>query len=166
MSKYEYLLNNRKSSIYKNKPKFSIFGIGDYSFKRYKIAISGLYKIPRFSLIFPEKDKCLMLDDTCYFLSFDNIDIALFTWCILTDKHVFDLLKSISFLDAKRPYTKEILMRISIDKLANEKSFDEIHEKIINLKIDISTNLNYDSWEKYLTSFEKFKTLNMQTSLF
>ncbi|MBA7700411.1 hypothetical protein ES703_109125 [subsurface metagenome] len=166
MSKHEKLLNNRKSFIYKNKPNFSIFGIGDYSFKPYKIAISGLYKIPHFSLILPEKDKCLMLDDTCYFLSFDDIETALFTWCILTDKNVYDLLKAISFLDAKRPYTKEILMRISIDKLANEKSFDEIHEKIINLKINILPNLNYDSWEKYLTSFEKFKILNRQTSLF
>lgn len=166
LSKHEKLLNNRKSFIYKNKPNFSIFGIGDYSFKPYKIAISGLYKIPHFSLILPEKDKCLMLDDTCYFLSFDDIETALFTWCILTDKNVYDLLKAISFLDAKRPYTKEILMRISIDKLANEKSFDEIHEKIINLKINILPNLNYDSWEKYLTSFEKFKILNRQTSLF
>ncbi len=36
------LFNKRKSSIYKEKPAFSIFGIGDYSFKPFKIAISGL----------------------------------------------------------------------------------------------------------------------------
>src|SRR5690606_33161421 len=41
---YKYLIDNikyfdaRKSSIYKNKPNFSIFGIGDYSFQPYKIA--------------------------------------------------------------------------------------------------------------------------------
>lgn len=33
----------RKSSIYRNKPRFSIFGVGNYSFKLYKVAISGLY---------------------------------------------------------------------------------------------------------------------------
>jgi hypothetical protein len=41
---YQYLTENknvfeqRKSCIYKNKPPFSIFGIGDYSFKPYKVA--------------------------------------------------------------------------------------------------------------------------------
>ncbi|OQX75156.1 MAG: hypothetical protein B6D61_10990, partial [Bacteroidetes bacterium 4484_249] len=47
---YQYLYKHlgiflsRKSNIYKGKPLFSIFGIGDYSFKNYKVAISGLYK--------------------------------------------------------------------------------------------------------------------------
>ncbi len=47
---FKYLVNNkakfdlRKSSIYYNKPDYSIFGIGDYSFAPYKISISGLYK--------------------------------------------------------------------------------------------------------------------------
>lgn len=166
LSKYSELLKNRKSSIYNNKPYFSIFGIGNYSFKPYKIAISGLYKIPRFALVFPENDKSLMLDDTCYFLSFDHIDTALFTWCILTDNKSYDLLKSISFFDAKRPYTKDILMRISIDKLAFEKNFNEIFEKINNLNIDISQNICSESWQKYITSFEKSKIADMQTSLF
>jgi len=45
---YSYLKKNisnfqaRKSSIYNGKPLFSIFGIGDYSFKPFKVAISGL----------------------------------------------------------------------------------------------------------------------------
>ena len=61
LTKYENTINNRKSSIYKNKPKYSIFGIGEYSFKPYKIAISGLYKKPFFSLVFPENDKPAVL---------------------------------------------------------------------------------------------------------
>ena len=54
---YQYLTDHqtnfdaRKSSIYNNKPAFSIFGIGDYSFKPYKVAISGLYKTFHFTLI-------------------------------------------------------------------------------------------------------------------
>ena len=31
---HEEYLKNRKSSIYKNKPPYSIFGVGSYSFKR------------------------------------------------------------------------------------------------------------------------------------
>jgi len=66
--KNEQLIGNRKSSIYKGKYKFSIFGIGDYSFKPYKVAVSGLYKNPSFTLLLPEKGKPLMADDTCYIL--------------------------------------------------------------------------------------------------
>src|SRR4030042_6165834 len=64
---YKYLTDNirfftdRRSSIYKGKPPFSIFGIGEYSFKPYKIAISGLYKKPLFSLILPYNNKPMML---------------------------------------------------------------------------------------------------------
>ena len=39
----------RKSSIYKKAYPYSIFGVGDYSFSKYKIAISGFYKKPSFT---------------------------------------------------------------------------------------------------------------------
>lgn len=69
---WEYLnlnkdyFNKRKSTIYKNCPDFSIFGIGDYSFSKYKVAISGFYKSPNFVFI-DSFNKSIMLDDTCYF---------------------------------------------------------------------------------------------------
>jgi hypothetical protein len=65
----------RKSSIYNGKPMFSIFGVGDYSFKPYKVAISGLYKQTKFSLVEPYRT-VLMLDDTCYFIGFDILEEA------------------------------------------------------------------------------------------
>lgn len=45
------LLAKRGSSIYKNKPQFSIFGVGTYSFSACKVAISALYKILEFRII-------------------------------------------------------------------------------------------------------------------
>ncbi|MEW6097018.1 MAG: methyltransferase [bacterium] len=119
-------LDKRKSIIYKKRPRFSIFGIGDYSFKPYKVAISGLYKEPKFSLIFPSDNKPVMLDDTCYYLSFDSLNEAFFTWVLLNRDEVKKFLSSVVFLDSKRPYTKEILMRIDISKLAVGTSFDDI----------------------------------------
>jgi len=119
---YEYLNMNRayfdrrKSSIYKGKPPFSIFGIGDYSFTKYKIAISGMYKRTTFSLVLPENDKPLMLDDTCYFIGFDNIKFAKIIQKILNSYVVQNFLKAIIFPEAKRPITKDILMRIDIEK--------------------------------------------------
>ena len=119
---YQYLNKNRawfdkrKSSIYKGKPPFSIFGIGDYSFAKYKVAISGMYKRTTFSLVLPENDKPLMLDDTCYFVGFETIEEAKMTQKILNSTRVQSFLKAIIFSDAKRPITKDVLMRIDIRK--------------------------------------------------
>ncbi|MBK8934691.1 MAG: hypothetical protein IPM76_20715 [Chloroflexi bacterium] len=62
------LLDSRKSAIYRHRPRFSIFGVGDYSFAPWKVAISGLYKQLEFVAIGPHDDKPVVLDDTCYFL--------------------------------------------------------------------------------------------------
>lgn len=129
---FEYLNNHidlfqiRKSSIYRGKCKFSIFGIGDYSFKPYKIAISGLYKTFHFCLVQPQNDKPVMLDDTCYFIGFDTLEQAKYIWNLLNTDIVENLLKSISFCDAKRMITKDILMRIDLRKLAKIKG-DKSH---------------------------------------
>lgn len=128
----------RKSSIYKGKPPFSIFGIGDYSFKPYKVALSGLYKISQFSLLLPVDGKPAMLDDTCYLLGFDSLEPALICLALLNSTIVQNFLKSISFSDSKRPYTKDILMRIDLRKAATLVSRTEISEYLKQIKAPIS----------------------------
>jgi len=126
---WEYLIRNsgyferRRSSIYRDKPRFSIFGIGEYSFTAYKVAISGLYKEPRFSIVFPIDNRPVMLDDTCYFLGFDTYLDALFTASVLNSPIVKRFLRCIIFTEAKRPYTKEVLMRIDLAQAACGLSF-------------------------------------------
>lgn len=121
--------DSRASVIYKDRSRFSIFGVGPYSFKDYKIAISGLYKTTTFSLIPPINGRCVMLDDTCYLMGFDNIDDAKCFLKILNSETVQNFLKSIVFFDAKRSINKELLMRIdlltSIENLANENYISE-----------------------------------------
>ncbi|MCL2063588.1 MAG: hypothetical protein FWG98_04360 [Candidatus Cloacimonetes bacterium] len=92
---------------------FSIFGVGNYSFKPFKIAISGLYKQTRFTLIKPNT-KSLLLDDTCYFIGFDNLEEAEEVYNFLNLNETQELIKSFMFLDTKRVITKELLMRINI----------------------------------------------------
>ncbi|AFY53258.1 hypothetical protein Riv7116_0668 [Rivularia sp. PCC 7116] len=111
--------NQRKSSIYKNKPPFSIFGIGDYSFSLYKVAISGLHKQPRFRIVHPINNRPVMLDDTCYFISCDSIEEAILLGCLFNSEVCLDFIKSITFLDAKRPITKKLLQSINLDALLN-----------------------------------------------
>lgn len=142
---WEYLTNhlnyfsNRKSSIYKSNDIFSIFGIGDYSFKPYKVVISSMYKEPTFSMVPYMENKPVMLDDTVYSISFDSeIDASIFL-SVVTGDVVKDLLNSIAFKDAKRPYTKEILQRIDIVEIiqANPLNFIDKDKGIDIEKINI-----------------------------
>lgn len=117
----------RKSSIYNGKPDFSIFGIGEYSFAPYKVAISGLYKTFHFTLVTPnDANKPIMLDDTCYFIGFEKVEDAAFVVALLNLPCVEQLLKSISFPDAKRMITKDVLMRIDLEKVLASCDVEQI----------------------------------------
>ncbi len=119
-------LDQRKSSIYRDKPRFSIFGVGDYSFAPYKVAISGLYKEPNFALVCPIENRPVLVDDTCYMLPFDSYLDALITATLFNSERVKQFLQAIVFNDAKRPYTKQVLMRVDISKLIARISLDEL----------------------------------------
>jgi hypothetical protein len=112
------VLGNRRSSIYKNRPPFSIFGIGEYSFANWKVAISGLYKKMVFSVVPPINGKPTMLDDTCYFIPCGSSDEAQLICDMLSSSLAQKIIGSMVFLDAKRPITTEILRRISLYDLA------------------------------------------------
>ena len=108
-------LDGRKSSIYKKQPRFSIFGIGDYSFKPYKLAIAGLYKNINFCLIEPIDGKPVMMDDTCYLLGFNKKKEAVKYLKTLRSSLVTDYISSLIFWDSKRPINSEILKSIDLD---------------------------------------------------
>lgn len=168
---FEYLQSNkqffdqRRSSIYNNKPDFSIFGIGDYSFLPYKVAISGMYKTYTFSLILPLNNKPLMLDDTCYLLGFDNLEYATYTTILLNSDKAAALLQAITFSDAKRTFTKDILMRIDLYKLATLFSGFAMQTEInlINKKYNLQVSI--DKWDCYLQAL-KPKSANIQMDIF
>lgn len=139
LKNYSELFSKRKSSIYNNKPAFSIFGVGDYSFKPFKVAVSGLYKNPRFSLLLPKDSKPIMLDDTCYFIGFESLEYAKITHFLLNKPETQLFLQSIIFSDSKRSITKEVLMRIDITKIANETNYN-----------DLDCNISINEWMNYL----------------
>lgn len=167
---YNYLKANissfqaRKSSIYTGKPLFSIFGIGDYSFKPYKVAISGLYKTYHFTLVFPQNNKPVMLDDTCYFIGFDKIEFAVYSIILLNHKLTEGFLKSITFSDAKRVFTKDILMRLDLLTIAKEMTQAEIEERIFYLNEKYSLNINLSQWDSFIN--EMTPKQEKQLSLF
>ena len=146
---------NRKSSIYINTPPYSIFGIGEYTFKKYKVAISGFYKKGLFTLVYAD-DKSMMLDDTCYYISFDNYNHAYITMLILNSYVVKKFLSSIVFLDSKRPYTKKVLKRVDLIKAVNILSIDDLVKTENNLNLDnYITQEKYENYLKFLKSIDK-----------
>ena len=76
----------RKSSIYRNRPEFSIFGVGAYTFAPFKVAVSGLHAEPAFALVCPVEDQPVLFDDTCYYLSFESESQALVVHGILNSE--------------------------------------------------------------------------------
>ncbi len=126
LSRNKKYFDKRKSRVYQNKFDFTIFGIGEYTFSKYKVAIAGLYKKVQFSLIPPINKKPVLLDDTCYFLGFQTYIEALFFCTILNSSVAKGFFESIAFSNSKRPFTKEILMRISFSDLANSLTFNDI----------------------------------------
>lgn len=157
--------DQRKSSIYNNKPDFSIFGIGDYSFSPYKVAISGLYKTFTFSLILPLNNKPLMLDDTCYLLGFDNIEFAAYSSLLLNSEKTTELLQSITFSDAKRTFTKDILMRIDLYKLAIQFSDLALQTGINSLNKNYNLQVSLDRWDFFLQAL-KPRQVTKQINIF
>ncbi len=117
LTQHRQFFERRKSSIYENQPPFTMFGIGDYSFAPYKVAISGLHKLPKFRVLEPVDGRPVMLDDTCYFIPCDSLEQATLIANVLNDQMCLNYIKSIVFLDAKRPITKKLLQRIHIPTL-------------------------------------------------
>lgn len=114
-SKY---LENRKSKIYKNNSRFSIFGVGSYTFAPWKIAICGLYKKLDFRLVGKMYGKSTIFDDTVYFLSFENEQAAHRTFTLLTSSTAVEFYSSMIFWDEKRPIKSSILNSLDLSALA------------------------------------------------
>ena len=150
MIEHQENFNARKSSIYNNKPQFSIFGIGDYSFKPYKVAISGLYKTFHFTLILPQADKPVMLDDTCYLIGFDKIEFAVYALILLNSDTTMQFLQSVTFADAKRTFTKDVLMRIDLLELAKTIDKQNLETELNQLNDKYKLSLTLNLWDSFL----------------
>lgn len=115
--RHEGKLDVRKSSIYRDKPPFSVFGIGPYTFAPYKVAICGLYKKFSFSLVEPHEGRPVVLDDTCYFLPFEAREEAEAALRALQSEEARAFFEARVFWEDKRPIGKSLLQSISLKAL-------------------------------------------------
>lgn len=114
------LLDARRSVIYRGKPRFSVFGVGSYTFAPWKVAISGFYKTLNFMKIGPINGKPVVMDDTIYFLPCQSEAEADFITKLVRSKPFAELLAAMVFSDEKRPITAELLKRIALEKVADQ----------------------------------------------
>lgn len=122
--------DKRKSIIYENKSRYSIFSVGEYTFKPYKVAISGLYKSLDFRLVSPYQNKTVLLDDTCNFISFDTKEEAEFVLALLKSDIAGQYLNARISWESKRPVKTELLNSIDFEKLARINRKDQLYYKL------------------------------------
>lgn len=118
LNRHHALFKARKSSIYRQRADFSVFGVGNYAFAPWKVAVSGLHRNPVFVLLDSHEGKPTLLDDTCYFLSFDNQAEAQVVVNILNSPPCRKFLSALMFEDTKRPVTAELLQRLNLKAIA------------------------------------------------
>jgi methylase of polypeptide subunit release factors len=131
LKKYNDLLSKRASSVYNGHPPFSIFGIGEYSFSQWKVAISGFYKKLSFKVVGPYLDKPVVLDDTCYFIACRSKKEACFIAELLNSNIAKEFFSAFIFWDEKRPITSDKLKKIDLLKLANELGYEETLKELL-----------------------------------
>ncbi len=112
------LLARRGSSIYRNRPRFSIFGVGEYSFSPWKVAISGLYKKLEFVNVPLFQGRAVVLDDTCYFFSCRSEQECSVLHRLVQSEPAQEFWSAFIFWDAKRPITAQILNLLDFAALA------------------------------------------------
>jgi hypothetical protein len=116
--RHGHALDRRASAIYRNRPRFSLFGVGDYTFAPWKVAISGFHKRLRFAIVGSFGGKPIVLDDTCCFLACRSEGEARRLASLLNSPRAQDFFTAFVFWDAKRPITIELLRRLDLAALA------------------------------------------------
>ncbi|HEX6984976.1 MAG TPA: hypothetical protein VF170_06345 [Planctomycetaceae bacterium] len=119
LCRHRHLFERRKSSIYRGRPDFAIFGIGDYTFAPYKVAVAGLAKELAFRKV-PPAGKPVVLDDTVCFLPASSEEDADLMLALLNAGPAREFLSSQIYWESKRPITVDVLETLDLDALAAE----------------------------------------------
>ncbi|MBN1912220.1 MAG: hypothetical protein JW818_21040 [Pirellulales bacterium] len=118
LTRHADALDGRASSVYRGRPRFSVFGVGDYTFSPWKVAISGFYKKLDFTRVGSWHEKPIVLDDTSYFLPCKTEAEATILAELLNSDMARDFFSSLIFWDSKRPITISVLKLLDLGKLA------------------------------------------------
>jgi len=127
-------LDRRASSIYRKRPRFSVFGVGDYTFAPWKVAISGFYKRLRFAVVGSSAGKPTVLDDTGYFVPCQSEPEARCVASLLNSDACREFFSAFIFWDAKRPITVDLLRRLDMMALAVDLGTADVFGRFLGKK--------------------------------
>ncbi len=125
LSSHAEFLDRRASTVYRSRPRFSIFGVGPYSFAPWKVAISGFYKRLEFRVVGTKAGKPILLDDTSYFVACRTEREAKYVASLLNSPTASEFFRAFVFWDAKRPITVDLLRRLDLLRLAREMGSED-----------------------------------------
>jgi len=91
-----------------------------------------------------------MLDDTCYLIGFDKIEFAIYSLVLLNSNTTVRFLQSVTFPDAKRTFTKDVLMRIDILELAKQINKADLQLELGLLNEKYRLNLTLNLWNTFI----------------
>lgn len=128
LNRHAESLDGRGSSIYRKRPRFAVFGIGPYTFAPWKVAICGLYKNLNFAVVGPRRSRPVVFDDTVYHLSFESEHEARRVATLLNSAEAQQFFHALTFWDAKRPITVDVLARLDLHALARELGEEEVKD--------------------------------------
>jgi hypothetical protein len=115
---------HRGSRIYAKKPLFALFGVGDYTWAPYKVAVAGMYRQPVFRVLCPDDGRAPLVDDTCYLLPFDRRQDAETVAGFLNSSPVAETIDAIVVGSAKRPITARVLSCVWVPDAASISAQD------------------------------------------
>ncbi len=131
LMQHAHLLDARASTIYRNRPSFSMFGVGPYTFSPYKVAISGFYKELSFNAVGSFENKPIVFDDTCYFLPCADAEDCSLLLSLLNSQVAQEFYSALTFWDAKRPVTATMLQKLNLLTLAERLGRGEAFRRFL-----------------------------------
>jgi hypothetical protein len=102
-----------------------------------------------------------MLDDTCYLIGFDKIEFAVYTLILLNSDTTRQFLKSVTFADAKRTFTKDVLMRIDLLELGKKINKQDLAKELHKLNEMYKLDLSLELWDSFIYEMTPVKEIQM-----
>jgi hypothetical protein len=128
-----------------------VFGVGDYTFSPWKVAVSGLYKNFQFQVISKHLNRPVVVDDTCYFIPCTTQHEALFVCSLLNSDIAKRFIRALVFFDAKRPITIDVLNRIDLNRIAEKLKLEKIARAYLHDAALFEKNQGHLVFEKEAT---------------
>lgn len=100
------------------------------------------------------------------FLGFDDFSNAIFVWAALNNHRIQKFLDAIAFKDAKRPFTKGLLMRIDFATLVNDLDYNEVLKYILEVDSKLQNFISEEHWLKFTRSISINASGGRQLELF